>query len=206
MTTRRNAPRRRVTMTLEAFAPGERPGKFRGAWLLTKQSWRVLMLVSIGPLSFYGWQVIELNREKLERTEKLSQLSIAKSLAREIAQYLNGYREQILGFASVVELRGSISGIEDSSTNHLLQKKLEALVTRSKNLLYINIVNSQGKGVRAGRYNAEDPLVQHFFTRAFLEGSKDQSYISEPLALEVGNQFEPVIIMSTPIFSITKLQ
>jgi len=161
----------------------------------------VLMFVSIAPLCFYGWQVIELNREKLERTEKLSQLSIAKSLAREIAQYLNGYREQILGFAGAIELRGGISGIEDSGTNHLLQKKLEELVTRSKNLLYINIVNSQGKGVRAGRYNAEDPLVQRFFTRAFLEGSKDQSYISEPLALEVGNQIEPVIIMSTPINS-----
>jgi HD-GYP domain-containing protein (c-di-GMP phosphodiesterase class II) len=161
----------------------------------------VLMLVSIGPLCFYGWQVIELNREKLERTEKLSQLSIAKSLSREIAQYLSGYREQILGFASAVELRGGISGIEDSSTNRLLQKKLEALVTRSKNLLYINIVNSRGKGVRAGRYNAEDPLVQRFFTRAFLEGSKDQFYISEPLALEVDNQVEPVIIMSSPINS-----
>jgi hypothetical protein len=27
-----------------SFAPGERPGKIRGAWLLARQSWRVLML------------------------------------------------------------------------------------------------------------------------------------------------------------------
>jgi putative nucleotidyltransferase with HDIG domain len=164
----------------------------------------VLMLVSVGPLCFYGWQVIELNKEKLERTEKLSQLSIAKSLARQIALYVNGYREQILGFASAVELRGSISGIEDSTTNHLLQKKLEELAKRSKNLFYINIVNNRGKGVRAGRYNPEDPMIQRYFTRAFLEGSNDQSYVSEPLALEVGNQIEPVIIMSTPINSETR--
>jgi HD-GYP domain-containing protein (c-di-GMP phosphodiesterase class II) len=164
----------------------------------------VLMLVSIAPLCFYGWQVIELNREKLERTEKLSQLSIAKSLAREIAQYVNSYREQILGFASAMELRGSISGIEDSSTNHLLQKKLEELAKRSKNLLYINIVNNRGKGVRAGRYNPEDPMIQHYFTRAFLEGSKDHSYMSEPLALYVGNQIEPAILMSSPINSETR--
>jgi HD-GYP domain-containing protein (c-di-GMP phosphodiesterase class II) len=160
----------------------------------------VLMLVSIGPLGFYGWQVIELNREKLERTEKLSQLSIAKSLAREIAQYVNGYREQILGFASAVELQGSISGIEDSSTNHLLQRKLEELAKRSKNLLYINIVNNRGKGVRAGRYDPEGQ-IQPYLTRAFLEGSKDLSYISEPLALEIENRTEPVIVMSTPINS-----
>jgi len=161
----------------------------------------VLMLVSILPLSFYGWQVIQLNRERLERTEKVSQLSIAKSLAREIAQYLNGYREQILGFASAIELRGGLDGIDQSEENHLLQKKLEEFVTRSKNLLYVNILNNEGKGVRAGRYNAEDALVQRFFTRAFLEASKDQSYISEPLAIEVGSQIEPVIIMSIPIKS-----
>ena len=29
---------------LPSFAPGERPGRIRGAWLLAKQSWRVLML------------------------------------------------------------------------------------------------------------------------------------------------------------------
>lgn len=29
---------------LPSFAPGERPGRIRGSWLLAKQSWRVLML------------------------------------------------------------------------------------------------------------------------------------------------------------------
>ena len=29
---------------LASFAPGERPGRFRAAWMLAKQSWRVLML------------------------------------------------------------------------------------------------------------------------------------------------------------------
>lgn len=29
---------------LASFAPGERPGRIRGAWLLARQSWRVLML------------------------------------------------------------------------------------------------------------------------------------------------------------------
>jgi len=29
---------------LPSFAPGQRPGRIRGAWLLAKQSWRVLML------------------------------------------------------------------------------------------------------------------------------------------------------------------
>lgn len=159
------------------------------------------MLVSITPLSFYGWQLIQLNQDRLELNEKVSQLSIAKSLAREIAQYLNGYREQIRGFASAVELRGGIAGLEQPEGNMLLQKKLEEFVTRSKNLLYVNIVNTDGKGARAGRYNAEDPLIQRYFARAFIEASQNQSYISEPLAIEVGSQIQPVIIMSTPISS-----
>ena len=37
------APARPAVAPIASFAPGERPGKIRGAWLLTKQSWRVLM-------------------------------------------------------------------------------------------------------------------------------------------------------------------
>jgi len=41
----RPAPAARPSIApIASFAPGERPGKFRGAWLLAKQSWRVLML------------------------------------------------------------------------------------------------------------------------------------------------------------------
>jgi len=38
------APVRPAIAPIAGFAAGGRPGKFRGAWLLTKQSWRVLML------------------------------------------------------------------------------------------------------------------------------------------------------------------
>jgi putative nucleotidyltransferase with HDIG domain len=159
----------------------------------------VLLVVSIGPLSFYGWQLIQLNREKLETNEKLSQLIIAKSLAREIAHYLEGYREQILGFASAVEL----TGLDNSQRISFLQKKLEEFVTRSKNLLYINIVNNRGKGVRAGRYNADDPVIQRIFQIAYLEASKADSYmyVSAPKEIELGDQRVPVIIMATPVRS-----
>jgi Family of unknown function (DUF6159) len=40
----RPAVARPAVAPIASFAPGERPGRFRGAWLLTKQSWRVLML------------------------------------------------------------------------------------------------------------------------------------------------------------------
>jgi len=35
---------RPAVASLPSFAPGERPGRIRGAWLLSKQSWRVLLL------------------------------------------------------------------------------------------------------------------------------------------------------------------
>jgi Family of unknown function (DUF6159) len=38
------AAARPAVAPLPSFAPGERPGRIRGAWLLAKQSWRVLML------------------------------------------------------------------------------------------------------------------------------------------------------------------
>ena len=157
----------------------------------------VLMAVSIAPLSFYGWQLIKLNREKLETNEKLSQLIIAKSLSREITQYLSGFREQVLGFASAVEL----TGLDRPDRTRALQKKLEEFVNRSKNLLYINIVDDRGKGVRAGKYDGGDPVVQRHLRIAYLKASKNDSYmyISAPMPIDVGGQLEPVIIMSTPI-------
>ena len=110
----------------------------------------VLMLVSICPLGFYGYQLIRLNREKLQTQERFSQISIAQSLSRLISLYLSSARKQIDGFvASALELSGSSSQMAQLNANRALQKKLEDFVTRDKNLLYINIVNERGKGVRS---------------------------------------------------------
>jgi hypothetical protein len=58
----------------------------------------VLMVVSIGPLGFYGYQLIQFNREKLQTQERFSQIGIAQSLARMISLYLSNAREQVDGF------------------------------------------------------------------------------------------------------------
>ena len=44
----------------------------------------VLILVSVGPLMFYGIKVIEINREALETNEKELQNTITRSVAEEI--------------------------------------------------------------------------------------------------------------------------
>src|SRR5258705_9256176 len=163
----------------------------------------VLMLVSVCPLGFYGYQLIRLNREKLQTQERFSQISIAQSLSRLISLYLSSARKQIDGFvASALELSGGSSQMAQLNANPSLQKKLEDFVYRDKNLLYINIVNERGKGVRAGVYNGDDEeMIQHYLTKAFQHASQDQPYVSEPLTVEVGNQVRPVIIMSGPIKS-----
>ena len=163
----------------------------------------VLMLVCVCPLGFYGYQLIRLNREKLQTQERFSQISIAKSLSHLISLYLSSAREQIDGFvASALELSGGSSQLAQLNANPALQKKLEDFVGRSKNLLYINIVNEKGKGVRAGVYNGdEEEMIQYLLAKAFQHASQDQDYMSEPLMVEVGNQVLPVIIMSRPIKS-----
>jgi len=163
----------------------------------------VLMLVSVCPLGFYGYQLIRLNREKLQTQERFSQISIAQSLSRLISLYLSSARKQIDGFvASALELSGDSSQMAQLNANPALRKKLEDFVTRDKNLLYINIVNERGKGVQTGIYKGdEDEMIQHYLTKAFQHASQDQPYVSEPLTVEVGNQSRPVIIMSRPIKS-----
>ncbi|MFN8006998.1 MAG: HD domain-containing protein [Terriglobia bacterium] len=162
----------------------------------------VLMLVSVAPLAFYGYQLINLNREKLQTQERFSQITIAQSLSRLISLYLSNARKQIEVFvASALELSGGSSQLAQLNANPALQKKLEDFVTRDKNLLYINIVNERGKGVRAGVYNGDEEMVQHYLRKAYQHASQDQPYMSEPMILEVGNQIRPVIVMSRPIKS-----
>jgi HD-GYP domain-containing protein (c-di-GMP phosphodiesterase class II) len=161
----------------------------------------VLMFASVGPLGFYGYQVIQINREKLQTQERFSQIGIAQSLARLISLYLTGAREQLEGFqASALDLRGGAYQMTQLEENRFLEKKLEDFVTRSKNLLYIHMVNSRGRGVRAGVYNDnEEGVIQHFLAKASQHASQNQPYMSGPLTIEMGSQIRPVIIMSTPI-------
>lgn len=162
----------------------------------------VLMVVSIGPLGFYGYQLIQFNREKLQTQERFTQIGIAQSLARVISMYLSNAREQVDGFmASSLDLS---SGQElQLEGNRGLDKKLEDFVGRSKNLLYINIVNNTGSGVEAGVHKVNDEdMTKHFLAKAFQSASQNQtSYVSEPLSIELGKETKPVIIMSSPIKS-----
>ena len=164
----------------------------------------VLMVVSIGPLGFYGYQLIQFNREQLQTQERFSQIGIAQSLARPISLYLSNAREQVDGFmASSLDLS---SGQElELEGNRGLDKKLEDFVGRSKNLLYINIVNNTGSGVEAGDQQVNDDMVKLFLAKAFQSASQNQtSYVSEPLTIELGKETKPVIIMSSPIKSAGK--
>ncbi|MGH9428038.1 MAG: HD domain-containing phosphohydrolase, partial [Terriglobia bacterium] len=162
----------------------------------------VLMVVSIGPLGFYGYQLIQFNREKLQTQERFTQIGIAQSLARLISLYLSNARDQVDGFiASSLDLS---SGQElELEGSRGLDKKLEDFVGRSKNLLYINIVNSKGSGVQAGVHHVnEEVMTKLFLAKAFQSASQNQtSYVSEPLTIELGKETKPVIIMSSPIKS-----
>jgi HD-GYP domain-containing protein (c-di-GMP phosphodiesterase class II) len=161
----------------------------------------VLMVVSIGPLGFYGYQLIQFNRDKLQTQERFSQIGIAQSLARLISLYLSNAREQVDGFmASSLDLS---SGQDlELEGNRGLDKKLEDFVGRSKNLLYINIVNNTGSGVEAGVHQVNDEMTKLFLAKAFQSASQNQtSYVSEPLTIEFGKETKPVIIMSSPIKS-----
>ena len=161
----------------------------------------VLMVVSIGPLGFYGYQLIQFNREKLQTQERFSQIGIAQSLARMISLYLSNAREQVDNFmASSLDLS---SGQElELEGDRGLDKKLEDFVGRSKNLLYINIVNNTGNGVEAGVHQVNDEVTKLYLAKAFQSASQDQtSYVSEPLTIDIGKETKPVIIMSSPIKS-----
>ncbi len=140
----------------------------------------VLMVVSIGPLAFYGYQLIQFNREQLKTQERFSQIRMAQSLARLISLYLSNAREQVDGFmASSLDLS---NGQElELEGNRGLDKKLEDFVGRSKNLLYINIVNNTGSGVEAGVHQVNDEMTKLFLAKAFQSANQTRHRMSVSL-------------------------
>jgi putative nucleotidyltransferase with HDIG domain len=164
----------------------------------------VLILVSVLPLTYYGWKQIRFNRELLETKERIYQSTIAESLALEISLFINNYVEQMQVFASALDPRAGLAAPEGSEGRLALEQKLQRFASQSPQsprLLYVSLVNTQGKGIRAGSYNANDEFIQQALRDGFsaVVDAKVPFFLTSPTRVDTGNGSQPVTVMSVPI-------
>jgi len=125
----------------------------------------VLVAISVVPMYFYSAQVEAINRYRLKTNEMLLQNTVTRSLADDIAQRQESLRMGLSNLSSAIQVASG----GDIGSNNISAPELRALlenfVSSSDDTAYATLLNSEAKGISAGRI-APDAFLQRELERA----------------------------------------
>src|ERR1043166_2290790 len=144
----------------------------------------VLVLISVVPMYFYSAQVQSINRERLITNERLLQNTVTRSVADDISQHQESFRLMQKNLASALQVAsgGDLTGEHVQAPE--LRALLENFVSSSEDLDYATLLNSDGKGISAGRIEP-DAFLQRELEQAYAAARDPRAYNGQPLV--VGN-------------------
>ncbi len=161
----------------------------------------VLVLVSVVPLWVYGTKVVADNREKLMTNERLLQNTVTASLGDNIAQHQNNLAAMLASLVSALQISsgGNLSG--DHISTPELRALLQEFVTNSPDVVYATLLNTEKKGITAGRMQAGelDAFMQRELERGFTAAADARAYNGQALEQGAGKNGRTVMLVSTPI-------
>ena len=160
----------------------------------------VLSAISVVPLYFYSSVVVSANRDRLKTNEMLLENTITRTLADDIAQRQINLRAVLANLASAIE----VASRENLSTTRVASPELRALLEQfvysSDTLDYATLLNSEAKGISAGRI-AGDIFLQRELERAFSAARDGRPYNGGILSVGGGKKADPVMLVSTPLLA-----
>jgi HD-GYP domain-containing protein (c-di-GMP phosphodiesterase class II) len=158
----------------------------------------VLLVISIVPMYFYSAQVEAINRDRLKTNEMLLQNTVTRSLADDLSQHERSLRMMLANLSSAVQIA---SGGDIGSKNIAapeLRALLENFVSSSDDLAYATLLNSEAKGISAGRI-APDAFLQRELQHAFDAARDGRAYNGQALQVEDGKTSRTVVLVSNPV-------
>lgn len=160
----------------------------------------VLLTISVVPIYFYSTRLEAINRDRLKTNEMLLQNMVTRSLAEDIAQRNNSMHMMLsnLSYAVQVTSGGDISA--QSVERPELRALLENFVSSADDLAYATLLNSEAKGISAGRI-LPDAFLQRELERAFAAAREGRAYSGQALTLGSGREARTVILVSTPVLA-----
>src|SRR5215472_14541004 len=145
----------------------------------------VLLVISIIPMYFYSAQVEAINRDRLKTNEKLLQNAITRSLADDLSQHERSLRTMLANLSSAVQVAsGGDIGDKNIETPEL-RALLENFVSSSDEIAYATLLNSEAKGISAGRI-APDAFLQRELERAYAAARDGRVYNGQALVVGEG--------------------
>ena len=158
----------------------------------------VLVAISVVPMFFYSAQVQSINRDRLITNERLLQNTITVSIADDISQHQESFRLMQANLASALQVASG----NDLTGEHVeapeLRALLENFVSSSEDLDYATLLNSEGKGISAGRIEP-DAFLQRELEQAYAAARESRAYNGQPLVVGNGKKSRTVMLVSTPV-------
>ncbi|MGE5113536.1 MAG: HAMP domain-containing protein, partial [Acidobacteriaceae bacterium] len=158
----------------------------------------VLLLVSVVPMYFYANLVVDKNRERLKTNEMLLQNTVTKSLSDDLAHRQTTLRMMLENLASAVTITsgGDLNG--DHVASPEMRALLEKFVTTYGDLAYATLLNSDAKGIDAGKIQP-DAFLQKELEVAFTAARDGRPYTGNPVSIGSGKDGKTLLLVGQPL-------
>jgi len=158
----------------------------------------VLLAISTIPMYFYSSRVEATNRDRLKTNEKLLQNTITRSLADDLAQHERSQRMMLANLSSAIEVASGGDIGEKNIESPELRALLENFVSSSDDIAYATLLNSEAKGISAGRISP-DAFLQRELERAYAAARDGRVYNGQALVVGEGKSTRTVFLVSSPM-------
>src|SRR5258708_26521288 len=147
---------------------------------------------------FYSVQVQSINRDRLITNERLLQNTVTRSIADEISHHQESFRlmQANLGSALEVASGGDLTGEHVQATE--LRALLENFISSSEDLDYATLLNSEAKGISAGRIEP-DAFLQRELEQAYSAAGEARAFNGQPLVVGNGKNARTLRLVRTPV-------
>jgi HD-GYP domain-containing protein (c-di-GMP phosphodiesterase class II) len=139
-----------------------------------------------------------INRDRLKTNEMLLQNTVTRSLADDLSQHERSLRMMLANLSSAIQVAsgGDIGGKNIEAPE--LRALLENFVSSSEEIAYATLLNSEAKGVSAGRI-APDVFLQRELQHAYDAARDGRAYNGQALQVEDGKTARTIVLVSSPV-------
>ena len=158
----------------------------------------VLLAISSVPMYFYSAQVEAINRDRLKTNEMLLQNTVTRSLADDLSQHERALGMMLANLSSAIEVASGGDIGEQNVSSPELRALLENFVSSSDEIAYATLLNSDAKGISAGRI-APDAFLNRELERAYAAARDGRAYNGQALVVGEGKSPRTVFVVSSPV-------
>jgi HD-GYP domain-containing protein (c-di-GMP phosphodiesterase class II) len=158
----------------------------------------VLLVISIIPMYFYSTNVEAINRDRLKTNEMLLQNTVTRSLADDLSQHERTIRMMLANLSSAIQVASGGDIGEKNIEAPELRALLENFVSSSDEIAYATLLNSEARGISAGRI-VPDAFLNRELERAYAAARDGRVYNGQALVVGEGKAARTVFLVSSPV-------